>query len=60
LTCDADGRLAGLIVTARNTNLEVYDLLVVTEIAIRYDHVPTGLPDPTPTAPADVLPASEP
>jgi len=53
LTFDASGRLTGLLVTARNTNLDTFDLVVVTEIALHYDGVPSQLPDPKPTVPAD-------
>ena len=48
LTFDGAGRLSGLLVRARNTNLDTFDLSIVTEIAIRYDAVPTVLPDPLP------------
>lgn len=48
LTFDGAGRLSGLLVRARNTNLDTFDLVIVTEIAIRYDAVPTVLPDPLP------------
>lgn len=48
LTFDGAGRLSGLLVRARNTNLDTFDLIIVTEIAIRYDAVPTVLPDPLP------------
>jgi len=41
---DAAGRLAGLVLTARNTNVAAHDLLVVTEITLHYDNVPTTLP----------------
>ena len=45
---DAAGRLAGLLVTARNTNVEAHDLVVVTEITLHYDDVPVALPMPEP------------
>jgi hypothetical protein len=48
LTFDAAGRLSGLLVTARNTNLETFDLVVVTEIRLAYDEVPTTLPKAAP------------
>lgn len=48
LAFDAAGRLASILVTARNTNLDRYDLIVVTEITFAYDDVPTALPDPRP------------
>ena len=47
-TFDDAGRLVGITVTARNTNVTDYDLVVVTEIRLRYDDVPTGLPKPEP------------
>jgi hypothetical protein len=47
-TFDAQGRLAGLIVTARNTNMDLFDLIVVTEYAFHYDAVPLTLPEPLP------------
>ena len=43
-TFDEAGRLVGLVVTARNTNMTEYDLGVVTEITLRYDEVPLDLP----------------
>jgi hypothetical protein len=56
LTFDAAGRLAGILVTARNTNMAEYDLMVVTEITLHYDTVPKALPAPQPAyvAPATV------
>lgn len=48
LTFDAAGRLAGIVVTARNTRMDTFDLVVVTEIAIHYDDVPIQLPDASP------------
>ena len=45
---DAAGRLSGLLVTAHNTNAIEQDLVVVTEITLHYDDVPTGLPAPEP------------
>jgi hypothetical protein len=48
LTFDAAGRLSGVVVVARNTRLEEFDLRVVTEIAISYADIPTTLPEPTP------------
>lgn len=52
MTFDAAGRLSGLLVTARNTNVAEFDLIIVTEMAIGYDNVPTGLPEPMPVMPA--------
>jgi hypothetical protein len=60
LTFDAAGRVSGLLVTARNTNLTEYDLVVVTEIAIRYDAVPVELPAPTPAYSPDPSRSLEP
>ena len=59
-TFDAAGRVTGLVVTARNTNLKDFDLVVVTEIAIRYDAVPVDLPAPTPAYSPDPSPSLEP
>lgn len=57
---DAAGRLSSLLVTARNTNAAVHDLVVVTEITLHYDDVPTGLPAPEPAwAGADDLQVSK-
>ena len=47
-TFDAAGRLTGILVTARNTNVDVHDLVVVTEITLAYDGVPTELPKAEP------------
>ena len=56
LTFDAAGRLTGILVTARNTNVTAYDLVVVTEITLHYDAVPVTLPEPVPAwAGADEL-----
>ncbi len=55
-TFDAAGRLVGLVVTARNTNATVHELAVVTEITLRYDGVPTGLPRPEPAYAGDGTP----
>ncbi len=41
---DAAGRLSGLVITARNTNVAAHDLVVVTEITLHYDDVPVDLP----------------
>jgi hypothetical protein len=45
---DAAGRLTGLVVTARNTNVTAHDLVVVTEIRLAYDDVPASLPKAEP------------
>jgi hypothetical protein len=59
-TFDDAGGLRAVIVTARNTNLKDYDLVVVTELGFGYDNVPKALPDSTPLAPRDVTPVSQP
>lgn len=51
LTFDAAGRLSGIVVTARNTNMDTFDLVLVTEIAFFYDEVPVRMPDPVPAHP---------
>lgn len=51
LTFDAAGRLSGIVVTARNTNMATFDLVLVTEIAFFYDEVPVRMPDPVPAHP---------
>jgi len=43
---DEQGRLAQLTATMRNTNSEVFDLLVVTTISFDYDSAIGELPDP--------------
>ena len=45
---DASGRLVGLVVTARNTNITAHDLVVVTEIRLAYDDVPVSPPKAEP------------
>lgn len=57
LRFDDAGRLVGLTVLARNTNLEVHDLLVETVISLRYPGRPPELPRPEP---AYVAPAPDP
>lgn len=48
LLFDESGRLVSLLVRARNTRLDTYDLVVETYITLRYpDHAP-GLPKPEP------------
>jgi len=49
LRFDEAGRLVGMTVLARNTNLEVHDLVVETVIALRYPGSPPTLPKPEPT-----------
>ena len=48
MTFDEAGRLVGLLVTARQTSVEAYDLVVVTEITLHYDDIPQVLPLPEP------------
>ena len=48
LAFDAAGRLVGLTITARNTNLEIHDLIVETVITFRYPDRPPSLPEPLP------------
>ena len=47
LAFDGDGKLAKLRLVARNTNLETFDLIVVTEIVVRYGNA-GELPAPEP------------
>jgi hypothetical protein len=56
---DAQGRLAQLTVTMRNTKVADFDLLVVTTITFDYDHV-GPIPAPAPTAPPPPTPAPDP
>ena len=49
---DAQGRLAQLHLIARNTNLDVYDLLVDTTITFGYPSAAPDLPAPSPVRPA--------
>jgi hypothetical protein len=53
---DDTGRLVALSVTARNVNLEGFDLIVVTTITFSYPAAPAELPKPEPVyvAPAPV------
>ena len=55
---DSQGRLAQVHVVARNTNLDVYDLLIDTTIAFVYPDKAEPLPPPAPARPAsaDVQP----
>lgn len=57
LRFDDAGRLVGLTVLARNTNLEVHDLIVETVITLRYPGSPPELPRPEPVY---VAPAPDP
>jgi len=52
---DADGRLASLTISARNTGLETFDLLVLTTITFSYPAAAPDLPRPEP---AYVAPAA--
>ena len=45
---DAAGRLVSLTVTARNTRMEQYDLMLRTVITFRYLDTPPRLPEPVP------------
>lgn len=49
---DDQGRLIHLRVVARNTNLDVYDLLVDTTITFAYPATAAALPEPVPARPA--------
>lgn len=49
LRYDEAGRLIGLTVLARNTGLEVHDLVVETVITLRYPAITPELPRPEPT-----------
>jgi hypothetical protein len=60
MTFDEAGRLVGLVVTARNTNATRSDLVVVTEITLRYDDVPTSLPKAEPAYAGDGAPVMVP
>ena len=55
---DAQGRVAQLTVTMRNTRVSDFDLLVVTTITFDYGHVST-IPSPAPTLPPST-PAPDP
>ncbi len=46
---DDAGRLVGLTVVARNTNMTTYDLMIETVYAFSYPDRPPKLPDPVPT-----------
>lgn len=48
MTFDDAGRLVGLLVTARNTTVDAYDLVVVTEITLHYDAIPRPCRWPNP------------
>jgi hypothetical protein len=45
---DEAGRLVTLSLTARNTNMELYDLVVKTVITLRYPDTPAPIPEPLP------------
>ncbi|MBA2721227.1 MAG: hypothetical protein H0U52_18590 [Chloroflexi bacterium] len=49
---DDQGRLAQVHVLARNTNLDVYDLLIDTTITFAYPDQAAPLPEPVPARPA--------
>jgi hypothetical protein len=55
---DAQGRVIELTAVMRNTNLDLYDLIVTTTITFHYDAVP-ALPEPLPAAPPPATPAPE-
>lgn len=55
---DDAGRLVSLTITARNTNMEGYDLVVSTVVTLRYPDTPPPLPEPLPAWQAPV-PASD-
>jgi hypothetical protein len=46
---DDAGRLVGLTVISRNTNMTTYDLIIETVYAISYPDRPPKVPDPVPT-----------
>lgn len=49
LSFDDAGRLLSVTITARNTALETWDLIVVTTISLAYPDSPPDLPIPEPT-----------
>lgn len=57
---DDQGRLGQLIARMRNTNSEVFDLIVETTITFDYENVPSELPRPEPLAPPAPPPAADP
>ncbi len=57
LAFDASGRLIGLTIVARNTNLQTFDLVIETVITLAYPADPPPLPEPLP---AYVAPAPDP
>lgn len=59
LAFDELGRLVGLRIVARNTNLEAYDLLVDTVITFGYPDAVPDLPRPEPAYVAPATPADE-
>jgi hypothetical protein len=56
---DAHGRLAQLEATMRNTNSEVFDLIVVTVITFEYPDTAPALPQPLPAAPPPTVPVAD-
>jgi hypothetical protein len=56
---DAQGRLAQVTATMRNTKVADFDLLVVTTITFDYGHV-SAIPAPSPLAPPPATPAPDP
>jgi hypothetical protein len=54
---DDAGRLVALTILARNTNMDVYDLVVKTVVTLRYPDTAPTLPEPLPAyvAPASVV-----
>jgi hypothetical protein len=59
LAFDDAGRLVGLIVSARNTNLADFDLMIVTTISLGYPGQAPELPRPEPVYVAPATPLAE-
>ena len=59
LSFDDAGRLVSLTIVARNTNLEIHDLVVETLITFRYPDRPPELPRPEPAYVAPAPAADE-